>query len=105
MLPATYDSTIRLLGITNNELTFNDDFNQANISRIQDFVLPSTGTFTIEVGSYNNQFSGNYTLTLSGLVTGTTPTLAPTAITPTQVAQNTTRSLTLGQNSIGFNCI
>ena len=61
-------------------MAFNDDFNGSEVeSQILNFTLPSSGTYTIVVGSYQDSSAGNYTLNLTLASVPTNPTLAPTA--------------------------
>jgi hypothetical protein len=98
---ATFDSTVTLLGVSGQQLAFNDDYTDVGDSRILNFTLSANGAYTIVVGSFNNESGGSYTLnfTSSG---GTAPTATniPT-IAPSQASASTTHTLSIGQTVNG----
>ncbi|MDQ7025330.1 MAG: clostripain-related cysteine peptidase [Anaerolineae bacterium] len=87
---ATFDSTVRLLDSRGVEVDFNDDYESSlTESRLVNVPLPSNGTYTIVVGSFNNSLSGSYTLRLSQATTSDTPTTIPTAAISPSSSTNT----------------
>lgn len=60
---ASYDTTLTVLG-AGTELGYNDDFGASQNSRIEGLVLPQTGTYIIVVSSFNDLYSGPFTLSL-----------------------------------------
>jgi hypothetical protein len=89
VVTATYDATVALLGVNGSQLAFNDDYSNANDSRILNFPLSANGTYTVVVAGYNSSSFGSYTLRVSQVTTAqptSTPVPAqPTAIPPTTV--------------------
>ena len=89
VVTATFDSTVALLGVNGSQLAFNDDYSNANDSRILNFSLSANGTYTVVVAGYNSSSFGTYTLRVSQVASAqptSTPVPAqPTAIPPTAV--------------------
>jgi hypothetical protein len=75
-----FDAYITLKDASGNILTSDDD-SAGNLNPlIQNFALPADGTYTIQIGSYDNLGAGSYTLSLSG-----TPAQTATATPDTGV--------------------
>ncbi len=75
-----FDAYLRLLDSSGNELTTDDDSAGDLNAQIQNFVLPSDGTYTILASGFDDTASGNYslTLTLGGGGVVATPTIQST---------------------------
>lgn len=65
MTSRDFDTYLELLGPNGQQVAFNDDGGQGLNSLIEDFTLPTSGTFTIVARSFGNRGRGDYTLSLS----------------------------------------
>lgn len=61
-----FDTYLTLQGPDGEDLTTDDDSAGNLNSRIENFILPETGTYTINVSSFDTSASGDFTLALSG---------------------------------------
>lgn len=59
-----FDSYLRLLDSSGNEIASNDDSGNSLNSQIGPYVLPATGSYTIRASSLGGSSAGAYTLTL-----------------------------------------
>jgi cobalamin biosynthesis Co2+ chelatase CbiK len=76
MISAEFDTFLELIGPNGVEVTRDDDSGQGLNARIENFALPTTGTYTIIARGFAGA-SGSYTLTLSrGSGAATTTILA-----------------------------
>jgi hypothetical protein len=74
-----FDAYLRLKDASGSVLTSDDD-SAGNLNpRIENFALPADGTYTIQIGSYDNLGAGDYTLSLSGAPARTPATPQATA--------------------------
>jgi hypothetical protein len=60
-----FDTTVTLIGPAGSQIAFNDDFGTTRNSRLENVTLPSSGTYSIAVGSFADVSGGAYTVTLS----------------------------------------
>ncbi len=97
MTSSDFDTYLELLGPNGQQVAFNDDGGQGLNSLIENYTLPTSGTFTIVARSFGNRGRGNYTLTLS---TGTAqPPQGSGTIT---IGQTVTGSLNQSQQTWTF---
>lgn len=70
-MDGSFDTFLILYNPSGNELIRNDDSRGTYNAQIADYVLPSTGFYTIEARGFSNNAQGSYTLSLavSGSVT------------------------------------
>lgn len=79
-----FDTFLRLEDSRGTELTFNDDGGEGLNSLIEDFILPSTGRYTIVADSFVGGGEGFYQLRLSRGGSSSVPTARPTATNTTR---------------------
>lgn len=83
MNSTAFDTYVYLLGPGNVLLTQDDDSGGNRNSRINDFTLPSAGTYTIEATSYDSIGRGSYFISVVSASAGV-------ACSPVLIGQNTT---------------
>jgi len=74
-----FDAFLRLLDATGEELTTDDDSAGNLNARIENFILPTNDTYTIEVGSFDDSITGAFTLSLTS-GEAVEPTVEPTTV-------------------------
>lgn len=96
-LNAQFDGYLYLLGPNGEVIASNDDAGDLNRSRIDDALLPVTGTYQVVVTSYSPGTTGSYTLTIGNPA----PAPAQTADTPISIGQSVQGMLEAADNAPG----
>ena len=91
-----FDTFLELRGPNGSLIEQNDDGGDGTNSLIQNFRLPSSGTFSVRVRSYTRESGGNYTLRLDGVGGGGSTS---TPVTPPSSSGG--RTLTMGGTASG----
>lgn len=76
-MTASFDTYLELYDAGMIQVTYNDDEGTSLNSRIENFTLPTTGTYTIYARGLSAETSGPYTLTLAATSASGLPTDAP----------------------------
>ena len=63
-LTGDFDTELTLFDSAGVQIAYNDDFNGSRYSKIDGFILPAAGQYTLRVASYANRAGGTYTVVL-----------------------------------------